>query len=172
MDINLNDPQAVLERGLELRDQGEWLEAEAMFLRARELAPDLADAHIELACLIADHGRLDEAAVILEGVVEQHPQVERAKGSLGKVYIQLKRFDDAIRAIGEAPADPASQSLLGAAYLKKGELERARQIFETILARDENAFDARMNLATIYNRLGQNAEAARHMTWLLTNGRS
>jgi hypothetical protein len=59
--------------------------------------------------------------------------------------------------------DTASQSLLGTAWLKKGELDRARAIFENLLLDESMANDARIKLATIHARLGQPATAAKYM---------
>jgi cytochrome c-type biogenesis protein CcmH/NrfG len=81
---------------------------------------------------------------------------------LGKIYIQLKRLDDAVRML-EDDAHPASRSLLGTAYFKKGDLERACLIFEQLLLNEETADDARIRLAAIYARLGQPAKAAEYM---------
>ena len=82
---------------------------------------------------------------------------------LGKIYIDLKRLDDAVSVLRDNADDVSTQSLLGTAYFKKGEFDLARAIFEQLLLNEETAMDARIKLATIYARLGQPAKAAQYM---------
>jgi uncharacterized protein HemY len=129
---------------------------------------DTGDAQIDLAGLHADHGRLDEAALILEAIIKADAGNGRATVALAKVYIHLKRLDDAIRVIGDTPKDPAAMAVLGTVYLKKRDFDRARTIFEEVALADECAAEARLNLAAIYARLGQPAKAASYMASVLT----
>lgn len=163
MEADPNNPQLPYNCALLLRERGDWAEAEPMLHRAIELDPQFNDAHIELAALNADHGRPDEAALILEQIIDRDPDCRQARVALGKVYVQLKRPDDAIRTIGEDAGDLVLQSLLAAAYLRKGDLDLARTIFEQILKADESSVDAKMNLAVIYARIGDTAKAASYM---------
>ena len=64
---------------------------------------------IEHAASIADHGRADEAALILERLLRAEPECWSARRVLGKIYIDLTRLDDAVsvlRDIGQ-PAKAA-----------------------------------------------------------------
>ena len=116
---------------------------------------------------MADHGRADEAALILEELLQAEPGCSSVRRVLGKIYIDLKRLDDAVCILQDSEDDVAVQSLLGTAYFKKGELDRARVIFEQLLLNEEMAeemaMDARIKLAAIYARLGQPAKAAEYM---------
>jgi Tfp pilus assembly protein PilF len=163
MEADPNNPQLPYKCALLLRERGDWAEAEPMLHRAIELHPQFDDAHIELAALKADHGRPDEAALILEQVIDRDPDGRQARAALGKVYVQLKRPDDAIRAVGEDAGDLVLQSLLATAYLRKGDLDLARTIFEQILKADESSVDAKMNLAVIHARIGDTVKAASYM---------
>ncbi|MBI3837014.1 MAG: tetratricopeptide repeat protein [Planctomycetia bacterium] len=47
---------------------------------------------------LKDQGKLDEAATMLERLVEQDPKYALAHSALAVIYGRLKRHDDAIRA--------------------------------------------------------------------------
>lgn len=94
------------------RGEATWAEVEG--ITARE-AERMARTGVELA----QAGRLREAALVFESMVEINPRDAGAHAALGTVYQKLGRPDDAVRAYGEALArDPTHPVALG----NRGEL--------------------------------------------------
>ena len=94
------------------RGEGTWAEVEG--ITAADAAR-IARTGVELA----QAGRLREAALVFEAMVEMNPRDAGAHAALGTVYQKLGRADDAVRAYGEALAhDPGHPVALG----NRGEL--------------------------------------------------
>jgi len=94
------------------RGEGTWAEVEG--ITAADAAR-MARAGVELA----QAGRLREAALVFEAMVEINPRDSGAHAALGTVYQKLGRPDEAVRAYGDALAcDPKHPVALG----NRGEL--------------------------------------------------
>lgn len=94
------------------RGEATWAEVEGM--GAAEAAA-IARVGVELAAA----GRLGEARVVFEGLVELNPRDAGAHAALGTVYQRLGRTDDALAAYGAAlGVDPYQAVALG----NRGEL--------------------------------------------------
>jgi Flp pilus assembly protein TadD len=94
------------------RGEATWAEVEG--ITAGEAAR-IARTGVELAAA----GRLREAALIFEAMVEMNPRDAGAHAALGTVYQKLERAEDAVRAYGTALAlDPDHPVALG----NRGEL--------------------------------------------------
>ncbi len=72
VDAAPNDANYAMHLGMALRRQRNFEEAEQCFRRSLNLNPDLEDAHIGLAALLHDNGRLDEAVDALD-VLDSRP---------------------------------------------------------------------------------------------------
>ena len=95
-----------------VRGEMTWAEVEGI---TRGDAMRMARTGVELAAA----GRLREAALVFEAMVEMNPRDAGAHAALGTVYQKLGRTEDAVRAYGEALAlDPAHPVALG----NRGEL--------------------------------------------------
>lgn len=105
-------------------------------LRALELNPDHADAHLVLGNLYLFTGNRAKAEEHLRHVLRIRTRAPEARNSLGVLYIQERRYDDAIRELREATSDILNREVhlawgnLGWAYLEKGELQQARDALE------------------------------------------
>ena len=94
------------------RGEATWAEVEG--ITAAD-AGRMARSGVELA----QAGRLREAALVFEAMVEVNPRDAGAHAALGTVYQKLGRTEDAVRAYGEALAhDPKHPVALG----NRGEL--------------------------------------------------
>jgi len=94
------------------RGEATWAEVEGVTATEAER---MARTGVELARA----GRLREAALVFEAMVEINPRDAGAHAALGTVYQKLGRTEDAVRAYGEALArDPAHPVALG----NRGEL--------------------------------------------------
>lgn len=120
------------ERGVELEDEAP-LEAVQAYRQALELAPGLADAHLNLGRLLHERGDVPAA--------ERH-------------YRQ---------ALGARPGDAVAAYNLGVALQDLGRLREAAVAYEEALVSDESLADAHFNLSGVYEELGERAAAFRHL---------
>lgn len=88
--------------------------------------------------LLLRQGRADEAAGVLERALAVHPGFLHARGYLAELYIQLGRYEDALKAYGDylavAPRQPWALAQRGYVRAKLGDTEGA--IADTITAVD------------------------------------
>lgn len=119
-------------------------------------------------------GRLDEAAHLYERVVEVLPERADMHYSLGLIYDELDRPNDAIRVLEQATTNDeyalSAHYAMGSVYQKLGKRERAAQEFEQAIryvdlqsiGKEEAAdlIDMYEATAGIYQELGDIARAA------------
>lgn len=78
----------------------DWPEAERLVRRGLELSPDSLQLQLDLASLILlTYGRVEEAAVMIERILERDPLSLTARGWLSAVYGLARQFD---RSVDEA----------------------------------------------------------------------
>lgn len=111
-------------------------EAAKAYRRALELAPAMAEAHLNLGRLLHGEGRLADA--------EEH--YRRALGS----------------PTDEATAATAAFNL-GVALQDQGRLAEAAEAYRDALSRDDELADGHYNLAAVYEALDEKAAAFRHL---------
>ena len=111
------------------REEGRLEEAEAAFLKALNLDPDLASAHSGLGITLFDAGRTEEARKSLE------------------------------KTVALDPGRPDFQNNLGVFHLKNGNLAQAEKHFRKSLALAPNFSRAANNLGFCLARSGRDSEA-------------
>ncbi len=86
-----------------------------------------AAAIAEAGCELAESGRLEEARVLFEGLVEMNPRDAAAHAALGTVYQKLTLLPDALRAYSTAialdPLHPVALAHRGELRLRSGDDE-------------------------------------------------
>jgi len=118
----------------------DWAGAERDFRRAIELNPSYATAHHWYALHLTWMNRMDDAFVEIERARELDPLSLVINRNFALVCIAAgRRYDEAIalaeRSLKYAQAQElradecATQRVLGAVYLERGDLERAEQLF-------------------------------------------
>ncbi len=94
---------------------------------------------------------MDAAAAEYRAFLAQQPDDGVAQAALGAVYVQQKRYRDAVAAFREAarlqPGDADIWSNLGTGLAITGDLPGAISAFERALEIDPNAETARRNLS-------------------------
>lgn len=107
-------------RGLKAFARGEatWAEVEGMtFEEAKAIA--------QVGCDLAAGGRLEEARILFEGLVEGNPRDSAARAALGTVYQKLGRLEEAVAeysaALAREPGNPVALANRGELYLRRGE---------------------------------------------------
>jgi Flp pilus assembly protein TadD len=100
------------------RGESTWAEVEGMtFEEAKAIA--------QVGCDLAAAGRLEEARILFEGLVEGNPKDTAARAALGTVYQKLGRLEEAIAeysaALAREPGNPVALANRGELYLRKGD---------------------------------------------------
>ena len=100
------------------RGETTWAEVEGMtFEEAKAIA--------QVGCDLAAAGRMDEARILFEGLVEGNPKDSAAHAALGTVYQKLGRVEDALteytHALAGDPRNPVALAGRGELYLRRGE---------------------------------------------------
>ncbi|HVK70497.1 MAG TPA: tetratricopeptide repeat protein [Polyangium sp.] len=91
------NPEALLLRGLILREQSQRAGAMDNFRRAVQRRPDLVEARVQLASMLLEAGNGQEALPLLEGAVRYDGDNLPAHLALGDTYRLLGRYGDAKR---------------------------------------------------------------------------
>ncbi len=118
-------------RAIVAQRAGDWPPAEADFRRALRLNPDQPDALNYLGYSLVERGeKLDEALGMIETAVAAKPDSGAIADSLGWVYYQLGRFEEAETAMETAvkllPVDPILSDHFGDVLWKVGRKREAR----------------------------------------------
>jgi tetratricopeptide (TPR) repeat protein len=108
---------------------GNAAQAEGYFRRATELAPQLADAHLNLGLAQVREGKLPEAVHSIETALRCDPRLPQANLFLGITYVQMGQTDKALHAVQrEAELFPKSAEALtwiGVIELQRGAPDKA-----------------------------------------------
>jgi tetratricopeptide (TPR) repeat protein len=164
------DPEqaaALMREGTARRQRGDLRGAADAFRKAVALAPDWADARLQLGAVYMAALEYDLARKELERGVRLAPENAAGWGQLGKLYLTTLQFDAAERALAEAlrlvPDRGAYVAMLGEVYRLRGDpksVAAAVEQFRRALALDPNNSDAYHRLGLAYQRLGRLGEAA------------
>ncbi|MFA7429806.1 MAG: tetratricopeptide repeat protein [Rhodospirillaceae bacterium] len=113
--------------------RGRFAEAEQLLRRALELAPDLDEAAVTLAWVLADSGRLDDALSLAHATAVRAPQPHRL-AQLGHLLAEKGEHEAGIRLLQHAfaamPDDHATRRRLAAALSRTGRPDEARMLIE------------------------------------------
>src|SRR5713101_2303989 len=161
----VNAPEAHLGKGYDALKQDQYDVAVSEFRAALELDPTLTlRARFPLAVALFEAHKSDEARRELEivrGEVGDHPNVVYY---LGRLDLDDRHFDDAIRNLSQAAAKPPfpdTSYYLGYAYFKQGDLVAAEKWLRE--ATQLNPRDARIpyQLGLVYRKQGREDEATK-----------
>lgn len=108
--------------------------------KAISLAPKDYKAYDQLAYILARAGRQEEISQVWRDFVQKNPQDAVGHWALGGVYMQDKKYNDAISELDEAakldPKNASYQVTLGNAYAAEGIPDKANSAFERAVALD------------------------------------
>jgi predicted Zn-dependent protease len=128
------------------RQRGELDAAIGYFQAAVKADPNTPDLGCELASVLREASRLDEAEQTLKAVVETRPQHAPALAALGHLARQREDRVGTLRwfeaAMAADPHDVSIRVEFARALRQKGEFARARQIIEKVLDDDPAAAKA------------------------------
>jgi len=108
-----------------------WAEVEGMtFEEAKAIA--------QVGCDLAAAGRIEEARIIFEGLVEGNPKDSASRAALGTVYQRLGRFDDAVAeytaAVEHDGDNPVALANRGEIRLRRGDRGGLEDLFKAVRA--------------------------------------
>jgi type IV pilus biogenesis/stability protein PilW len=136
---------------------------------ALKLDPGMADAwHVRGILLHTAFGRLDEALTAYMKALELRPNFSEARTNLGNLYIDLKRYDDAIAQYEKALNDVLykdpyiAHGNMGWAYYKKGDLARAIDHLKASVTINPKYCLGHLKLGQIYDEQQNVEESCRY----------
>lgn len=139
--------------------------------QALALNPGMAEAHHVKALLLhRSFGRLDDALNSYAKALELKPALSEAHTNLGNLYMDLKRYDDAIReydmALGDVlyTAHYIAHGNRAWASFKKGDTAAAIQGLKASLSLNEKYCLGYAQLGQVYEEKGDAAEACKQFT--------
>lgn len=137
------DPTFALWNQIALLEQsrGAHIEAEAAFRRALDMEPQNPVPYVNLAILLLEQSRVDEAGVLIDKALALDPPT--AYSAQGRLLLQKGAMARAIEAMlaGSAvnPGRSNDQLILADAYFQNGDYELARQTLDNADRLDPNA---------------------------------
>lgn len=151
-------PQAFHLLGVLYAQTGRFEAGLPLMKEAIRLAPDRAEFHSNLAMMLTDHDRANEAIAVALEAIRLEPNFAEAYNNLGNAWHKLGDYDRAIgfyqRAIALNPCIPIFCFNIANAYRETGELSLAKGFFERYLQLDRNSAKGWNNYATLLMELG------------------
>ena len=151
--------------GFCLGSMGKTDEGREILGRAARLDPDSRIIATDMAVLAVFDRRHDEAITRLRALLERDPAFVTARFSLGMVYQQTGRPEEALAALTEAVRLSGRSSLtlalLAHAHAAFGQPAQARAIRQELMDRGRDRYVSSYDLAAIHAALGERDEALR-----------
>ena len=167
MITSLEQAQALFHQSNTALASDQFDTAEALLREALDLAPELAEAHANLAWLLERRGSLSEAVQHYEQAIALQPDNARIHLNYGALLADLKLFEAAEAAYRLAlevdPFLPGSWSNLGALLAQNLRDEEAEICLNTALQLDPQHASAHFNLACLLLRKGRYTEGWFHL---------
>jgi predicted O-linked N-acetylglucosamine transferase (SPINDLY family) len=162
-----DDPQLAEYLGVALRRARRLEEAEQSFRRSLALRPGSASTWLNLANVLSDMGRLQDAAEGYAKALELDAHMNEARYSLAVTLIQLDRRDDARRmlqqVVAEAPDFALAHGTLGMLESESRHWPEAEASLRRALELNPGLADAHFYLATTLLNQLRPAEAGPHL---------
>jgi tetratricopeptide (TPR) repeat protein len=170
-----NDDYAMLSLGLIYLEQGDMANAEAQFIALKESKQRLSAANFYLG-EIYKYQKNFTKALSAYSAVNDRDQTERVREQIISIYIEQKRYDEALtlidRGLAQSKHDEHTEHLhvLKAAVLEKqGQVKEAYQLLTQLLDHNPDSFDLRYSRAMLSetkNELTQMESDLRHIIQL------
>lgn len=162
-----DNPKLKAHYGVNLAEQGRYVQAAEQLDAARRDGFDGADVLYYLGSVLWETGRLDEAARRLREAVAKDPAKAAARHRLGRLLIfQGKPSDAVVELTRASELQPEAVEVLldlGRALEASGDVPRAEATYRRALALAPDASLAHYLLGTLLARAGRREEAAEHV---------
>ncbi|HWA38072.1 MAG TPA: tetratricopeptide repeat protein [Burkholderiales bacterium] len=157
------DPVKLVALAVRRHAAGDLAAAEDLYRKALQLDGANVDALRNLALLLADRQRFEEAEGLLRRCLDLDPLASAAHFALGTVLARQQHIEAAAEAFRAAhDADPSNAYALvnlAAVLVQLGRRERAMEALEAALHIDPRNPDAALNLALLKSEVGQHQAA-------------
>ncbi len=158
------DPDNLLRLGKLEAQRGRWQEAEAAIRDSIARRSDHAPAHLEMAQVLQELGKTDDAITHLREACRLAPKDPAAAGDLGTALAKQGRFEEARglleRATRLAPQSPSYHYNLGLIYARLNNVSAACEEFRKAIELKSDYVEAHHNLGVALQMQGKAAEAA------------
>jgi tetratricopeptide (TPR) repeat protein len=148
--------------------QGRLDEAEALFSRVLRADKGFAGAHMNLAYLYLLKGAPEKTVSELREAHRLAPEDAGTSYKLAHLLFTLGRLDDCIAFVAEARRSgqptPALLTVLGDAYLKKGDAGKAEESYRAALDAQGNNADALLGMALVSQSKGDAKAASLYLS--------
>ncbi|MGZ8217829.1 XrtA/PEP-CTERM system TPR-repeat protein PrsT [Methylomagnum sp.] len=152
-DLGKDDAQFLSLLGSAYLESKQFDQGTEYLTRAAQLDPKAATIKAQLALGRMASGHLDEAVTDLKAAVELDQNLLQADVMLVLALLQDGKRDEAIEAAnklkGKLKEDPLPENLLGAAYMAKGDPDKAREHWKAALKLNPEYATAAVNLAKL-----------------------
>jgi protein O-mannosyl-transferase len=143
-----------------------WKNSETLWRHTLACTSGNNIAHNNLGTALLQMGRVDEAAIHFQKVLEVQPQYAEAHNNLGNVFFQNGRVDEAVahyqKALEINPKLALARYNLGVAFLQNGQVPEAVGYFQGALDVEPDFAKAHYNLGNAFVQLGRVSEALVH----------
>lgn len=155
----MNDPRQLFENAVRCMGQGQWVQAEALARKILLLLPGNFDGTQLLGVILAQSGRFEESAKLLEECLVRRSQDPVVLTNLGEVRRLQDRVEEAKtlhqKAVSIAPEFAEAHFNLGVALNQAGEGEGAVAAYRRALELNPRHGKARFNLANALREQGR-----------------
>jgi Flp pilus assembly protein TadD len=163
-----NDAAALNLMGTVRAQQGRLNEAENLLTRAAKIDPAFVAVHMNLAFLYLLRNLPDKTVSELKLVVNLEPNNIEANYKLARLLLSRGQIDDAIAVIEKLktlpPASAVFLALLGDAYFRKGNPDKAEENYLLALAAQKDNADAILGLAKVSQSRGEAKTALAYLS--------
>ena len=162
--MNKADLPALIQKGAEAHQAGQWAEAETFYRKVLEVDPDNFDANHLLGIVLSQTGRPDAGIEHIQNAVAANPGVPEAWSNLGKALYDTGRLEDAgeafLRVLDLDPENLQALTTFDNALMDLGSPEEAAQRYRQALAIMPDAAETHNNLGNALQDLEQFEDAA------------
>ncbi|MFN2532521.1 MAG: tetratricopeptide repeat protein [Pyrinomonadaceae bacterium] len=168
LNVAPNNQDALNLLGTIRAQQGKLDDAETLLTRAAKIDPNFVPVHMNLALLYLLKNSPEKTILELRQVIILEPNNDEANYKLARLLLSGGQTDECIVVIEKAklqkPDTLIFASLLGDAYLKKGDSEKAEENYRQLIAAQANSVDALVGLAKVFQSRGDEKSTATYLS--------
>lgn len=153
----ITDPQELTKLAHNRQSIGAYEEAIELLEKALRIKPEFFPAHLRMGLVFEEWDKKKEARKSYEHALKINPQNVDARLGLGSVYAKLKRNERAIeeykKVAAMKPADPEIHFKIALEHWYIQQIPEAADQYRKAIEIDPGYLQARLNLASVYERM-------------------